>query len=110
MNPGKLNRRISFVVMIESENEVGDTVQEPQIVKTVWASVAPITGREYVEAKKYQDELTYKITTRYIKDITPDMQIKYGERLFNIKDIIDPFEKHEIIEIMCIEREFKNGQ
>lgn len=95
--------------MVESENEAGDVVQNPSVIKTVWASVSPVRGREYVEAKKYQAELTYKITIRYAKDITPDMQIKYGERIFNIKDIIDPFEKHEILEIMCIEKVFKVG-
>ena len=40
-----------------------------------WAAVEPLTGREYAEAQKIRAETTYRVTTRYIADITPDMRI-----------------------------------
>jgi len=110
MRLGALNKKINFITMIEGpeKDEAGDTILIPHIFKTVWASVSSVLGREYVEAKKYQSEVTYKIITRYLKDnITPDMQIQYGERFFNIQDILDPYEAHEFLEIMCYEKVYK---
>lgn len=110
MRVGSLNKKINFITMIEGPNkdEAGDTMLIPDIFKTVWASVSSIMGREYVESKKYQSEVTYKIITRYFKDIiTPDMQIQYGDRFFNIEDILDPYEAHEFFEIMCYEKVHK---
>lgn len=109
MHIGSLNKRINILTTTEGANEVGDTILVPATFKTVWASVSPTAGRDYVEAKKYQAELTYKITIRYLKDLTPDMQIQFKERLFLIQDIINPFEKNEMLEIMAIERVVKNG-
>ena len=108
MNIGQLNKRITFQKNVEVENEVGETVLEMRDYKTVWAGLAPMRGREYLEAMKIQAELTYKITVRFLTDVTPDMFIKYGTRMFRIQDIIDPFEYHEKLEIMCYEKVYKN--
>jgi len=112
MQVGALNKRINFITMVEGpeKDEAGDTILIPNILKTVWASVSSIMGREYVESKKYQAEVTYKVITRYLKDsITPDMIIQYGTRFFNIEDILDPYEAHEFLEIMCYEKVYKVG-
>lgn len=109
MHIGSLNKRISFLTATESLNEVGDTVLTPAVFATVWASISPVSGRDYVEAKKYQAELTYKIEVRYLAGITPDMKIQFKTRVFLIHDIINPFEKNQMLEIMAIEKVVKNG-
>ena len=109
LDPGTLNKRITILTTVEGINEAGDTILIPSAFKTVWASVSPTTGRDYVEAKKYQAELTYKFTLRYFFGVTPDMQIQFKTRIFLIQDIINPFEHNEILEIMAIERVVKNG-
>ena len=48
-------------------------------------------------------ELTYKVTTRYHKEVTPDMFIKFKGRYFNIVSIINVKEKNEMLEIICTE-------
>ena len=73
-------------------------------VKTVWASVEPTRGREYQEAQRIRPELTYKITTRYHKEVTPDMFIKFKDRFFDITSIINVKERNEMLEIICIEK------
>ena len=109
INIGTLNRRITILTTVEGKNEAGDTILVPATFKTVWAGINPVRGRDYVEAKKYQAELTYKITIRYLVGVTPDMTIKFKDRIFLIQDIINPFEKNELLEIMAIERVVKNG-
>ncbi|KLU64021.1 phage head-tail joining protein [Desulfosporosinus acididurans] len=108
-NLGSLNKRITLLTWVESTNEAQETILVPSIFTTVWASVSPVRGRDYMEAKKYQAELTYKITIRYLAGVTPDMQIQFKDRTFLIQDIINPFEHNELLEIMAIERIAKNG-
>lgn len=62
------------------------------------------SGREYIEADKERPELTYIITVRYQKDITPDMFIQFKGRLFNIKSIRNIREADEMLEISCTEK------
>lgn len=109
MNPGRLNKRITFTRCMETENEVSELSQELQDFKTVWAEVKPLRGKEYLENKKIQPELIYKFTIRYRKDITPDMQIRFNNRLFNIQDIINPYERNEMLEITAVEKVVNNG-
>jgi SPP1 family predicted phage head-tail adaptor len=103
-NSGNLRHRVTFQRLTEATNEVGETIQKLQDYRTVWAAIEPVTGREYYEAQKMQPELTYKITIRYLPDITPSMLIKYKDRLFQINDIINPDERNFTLQLMCIEK------
>ena len=109
MNIGSMNKRVTILTTTEGTNEVGDTILVASIFKTVWASLSPVSGRDYVEAKKYQAELTYKIIIRYLAGLSPDMTLQFKNRIFLIQDIINPFEHNETLEIMAIERVIKNG-
>ena len=109
MHIGSLNKRITILTTVEEKNEAEDTILVPATFKTVWAGITPVHGRDYVEAKKYQAELTYKITIRYLIGVTPDMTIQFKDRIFLIQDIINPFEHNATLEIMAIERVVKNG-
>ena len=72
MDIGRTNKRITFYRYEEKENALLQIEQLLTKVKTVWASVEPTRGREYQEAQRIRPELTYKVTTRYHKEITPD--------------------------------------
>lgn len=109
MNIGRTNKRITFCRYEEKENTLFQMEQVLTEVKTVWASVEPTRGREYQEAQRIRPELTYKITTRYQKEITPDMFIKFKGRYFEIVSIINVREKNEMLEFICIEKIKKEG-
>lgn len=104
MDIGRANKRITFCRYEEKENDLSQMEQELMEIKTVWASVEPTRGREYQEAQRVRPELTYKITTRYHKGITPDMLIKFKDRFFNIISIINVRERNEMLEIVCTEK------
>lgn len=108
MDIGRTNKRIAFCRYEEKENELMQTEQALTEVKTVWASVEPTRGREYQEAQRIRPELTYKITTRYHKGITPDMFIRFKDRYFQIVSIINVRERNEMLEIICTEKISEN--
>ncbi|MDM3770553.1 phage head closure protein, partial [Proteus mirabilis] len=50
-----------------------------------------------------QSEATTRILIRYIADIDTSMRIVWGKRIFNIISIIDPYERHRELQLMCKE-------
>ena len=108
MDIGRTNKRITFCKYEEKENTLSQIEQVLTEVKTVWASVEPTRGREYQEAQRVRPELTYKITTRYHKEVTPDMFIRFKDRYFDIVSIINVREQNAMLEIICTEKIAEN--
>lgn len=104
MDIGRMKKRVTFCKYVEKENALSQTAQALTEVKTVWAGVEPMRGREYQEAQRVRPELTYKITTRYHKGITPDMLVRFKDRWFHIVSVINVRERNEMLEIICIEK------
>ena len=87
---------------------MNENVPEYEKYMTVWAYVAPKTGREYDEAQKLRAETTYNILTRYFSGITTDMQILFRERLFKIESVLNIDERNEQLQIVAVEKD-RNG-
>jgi SPP1 family predicted phage head-tail adaptor len=88
VNPGKLNKRITFQSFNpDATNENGfpiSTDQQWSDLKTVWAMVKTLKGREYYQAAAIQAENTTRFVIRYTTGIDNTMRIKYGTRIFEI--------------------------
>ena len=97
---GKLNKRITFITYSETQNEIGQLIQQPVPIKTVWAFLEPIRGHQQMEAQRLSNETTYKILTRYHKGITQEMLINYEDKKLYIHQVIDIEERHAYMEII----------
>jgi len=103
MKTGDMRHRITFQQPIETpDGHKGHTVKWQDMV-TVWASVEPLSGREYFYSHQIKAELTHRVKTRYRTDITIKMRIKHRDRVLEIESIIDLKERHEVLEILCKE-------
>ena len=101
---GKLNRRITFLRLSTSEDEMGQDKSEWKKYRTVWATVKPYKASEYNFMSKLKPEVTHRMYIRFRKDITADMRIKYHGRIFTIEGPpLDIDETHELLEIQCRE-------
>ena len=69
----------------------------------VWANVSPMTGREYEESQKIRAETTYKVKTRFFKNITSDMKFMYNQRIFEIVSVLNVGEMNTELDIVAIE-------
>ena len=67
-------------------------------------------SREYEESQKIRAETTYKISTRYFRNITPAMRILYNNREFEIVSVLDLNERHEELQIIAAERNTQTKQ
>ncbi|GMB01070.1 phage head closure protein [Pelosinus sp. IPA-1] len=109
MNIGSLDKKITFLSQEEVENELRLTELKPIKKLTCWARIEPLRGKEYYEAQKNKTENSYKITTRYHKNLSDSMLIRYQNQFFEIQNIVDPYMKHISLEIYCTEKSRGEG-
>lgn len=103
MEAGLMRHKIDLQKLVSSRNEFGEPTDDWETVLTVRASISPMSGREFLEAMKEHSEVSHKITIRYNKCVSPTMRVVYGDRIFRILHIIDPWEQHTEMTLMCKE-------
>lgn len=99
----------------EANQKVADSVGAPiddwVDVRTCWASMEPLSGREYFASAQVQAEQVTRFRIRYPRfQIWPGMRIKYhdavlvADRYFDIQAVIDQNEMHVELWLMCVEQ------
>mgnify|MGYP001599371197 CR=1 FL=1 len=100
---GRLNKRITLQSATLARDGHGQPIETWADVATMWAAVEPIRGREYFAAQQVSAETTHRVTLRHRAGVSPQMRVAFGSRTFRIESVIDPLEKNERIELMCVE-------
>jgi SPP1 family predicted phage head-tail adaptor len=104
MRIGDLRHRITFQREVKTaDGSKGFTVAWRDLI-SVWASVEPLSGREFFAAHQMKAEITHRVKIRYRTDITVKMRIKHRDRVLEIESIIDKKERREELEIFCREK------
>lgn len=100
---GTLDKRVHILKYVESTDEYGLTHQslEDAIGNAVWARIEPARGKTYYEQYRDKSELITKVTIRYRKGIRENMLVKYGDTVYKITSVVDPYEAHVKLELMC---------
>ena len=100
---GDLRHRITFQKPVKvPDGYKGHTVTWQDVI-TVWASVEPLSGREYFYAHQITAEVTHRVRIRYNEKVITEMRIKYEDRILTIESIIDLKERREFQEILVRE-------
>ena len=104
MDPGRLRHSINIQKPVLAPDAIsGNDVIWTDHATKVRAAIMLYQGREYFQAQQVQSEATTRILIRYIADIDTSMRIVWGKRIFNIISIIDPYERHRELQLMCKE-------
>lgn len=107
MNIGRLNRRITFMKLVDSTDCMGQSVKKLETVKTVWASFYPVRNTEFYEVQKIQSKVTHKCYIRYLDGVDSRSLICHDNKLYRIDSVIDVDMEHKMLEIMCYENDDK---
>lgn len=85
MSLDNLREKISVVYYITERNTRGDIVKSEEVVRcTVWAKVLPNSAKISDSEPVKNNEVNYRITIRYRKDILPDDEIIWRGRKLTI--------------------------
>lgn len=106
-DPKLFNHHITFQAYNGDTDIYGDVrtdIDENWIdVRSVWASIDPISGKEFYAAEQSQSTVSHKIRCRYVPGIVSAMRISCKGRLFHIHSVINWGERNEDLLMMCEE-------
>lgn len=100
----QFKHRITFQQFVNNTNENGFPLEEWQDVKSVWAMIKTLQGREFFQAASVQAEIISRFVIRYTVGITNEMRIIYKGRTFEIiAPPINDDEMNKTLTIVCKE-------
>lgn len=85
------------------KDALGQYPVAPETVATVWCSVTPQTG-SLLSGRPAETQLsrtTHKVVIRYRRGITADMWLEIAGETYDILYILDPYLRHESLELFC---------
>lgn len=92
MRVGKLRHRVTIEKPVRAQDpDTGAIEDDWQEVATVWASVEPLSAKEFVAAQATQSEVEARIKMRSRSDVDATMRILHRGQIFNIAGVLpDP--------------------
>lgn len=103
MRAGKLRHRVIIQKATETRDAHGGITRTWADVSTVWASVEPLSGREFLDASQTEADISHRVRIRHYDDLTPSHRIVHGGRHLNIETIMNRDERDIELELMCKE-------
>lgn len=103
--------RLRYMVRIERNTPTLNTFGEEESSWSLFAirraSIEPLRGREFWTSQEQESEITHRLRLRWddkLSNVTTKDRIGYGSRNFDIKSIINPMQRGEEMQLMCIEK------
>ncbi len=85
---GKLRHRVLIQQQVTTRDDDGFSHTSWVDVATVWASVEPLSAREFIQSGQTQAAITARITIRYREGLLPSMRILHRGEVFNIAGVL----------------------
>ncbi len=91
MQAGKLRHKVTIQAKTFVQNpKTGEMVESWQDKYTTWASIEPISVRDFIATGAEQSRVTARIVMRY-KKVDSTMRILHGDKIYNIAGVLpDP--------------------
>ena len=102
MRSGNLKHKITIQSYSETQNDFGEVVKGWTDFKTAYASITPLSAKEFFKAGT-NAEVSHKIELRYLIGVLPKMRIIYNGREFSIESVLNIREANKSLQLICIE-------
>lgn len=103
LKAGTLDQRVTIQTRTDVVDAMGGVSSSWAALATVWASVHPITGREFFSANQMMSGATVRIRMRRRSDVTPRMRVVHGSRTYDIQSVSDVESAGVVTEIIAEE-------
>jgi SPP1 family predicted phage head-tail adaptor len=101
---GRLRHRVTLQARVAGADEWGAPSTAWQDVATVWASVEPVSGREFFAGAQTQSAVTSKVIVRAGVAVTPAMRAVFCGRTLQVEAVLTS-SKGDMLTLMCAEVE-----
>jgi SPP1 family predicted phage head-tail adaptor len=104
MRAGRMDKRVEIQQPVSVPDGAGGQTVTWTTFDTIWASIEPLQGQEYIAAQQMQTAVTHRLRIRYLEGITAAMRVKFGARVFQIQSILNYNERNAEMQLMCVEQ------
>jgi SPP1 family predicted phage head-tail adaptor len=80
----------------------GEVITWAEVV-TCWAAVEPLQGREFLDGRRLEAEVSTRIRIRYRPGIKPGQRITWGDHVYDLEAVIEHESKRRELRLMCRE-------
>ncbi len=111
MQAGKLRHRVTIESLVETQDATTGAISTAwQAAASVWASIEPLSGREFLAAQETQSQIVARIVIRYRADVTTKMRVTHGSEIYNVHGVLpDKVSGREYLTLM-VSRGVNDGQ
>ena len=102
MRAGWLRHRVTIQEKVVTRDAYGEEDFTWANVRTVWASVDPMRGREFLQAQTEQVVYDTIVRMRYGIDVTPENRLMWSNQYYDVRSAISILEKQKELELQCI--------
>jgi SPP1 family predicted phage head-tail adaptor len=89
MQAGKLRHRVTVQRLTPVQDPLTGVVSDTWTDHaTVWASIEPLSAREFLQAAALASLVVARIRIRNLSGVMPSMRIVHGERTYNIEGVL----------------------
>lgn len=105
MRIGPLRHRVEVQEATETRNSHGGVVRGWATIADgkLWASVDPLTGREFFEAQRVDSDVSLKVRMRYDDRVTTSHKIRHDGRDLQIVSVLNQRDINKSMLLMCKE-------
>ncbi|WP_322046063.1 phage head closure protein [Paraburkholderia sp. J67] len=103
MRAGPLRHRVRLQspIMHVSHEDGEAVVERWKDVAKVWASIEPLSGREYLASLEFRSGLTTRIRIRWRDDVTAAMRVLHGRTTYAIDAVLPGYAGRAELQLMC---------
>lgn len=102
---GRLRHRVTIQETVEvQDSDTGDLRTDWADFKEVWASIAPLSAKEFIATAAIQSSVTTRITIRRLNGVTAKMRAVHNGKVYNIQGVLPDIESGlEYLTLPCSE-------
>lgn len=111
MKVGKLRHQVALQSRLDAQDpDTGAITQSWGPVATVWASVEPLSAREFIASQAAQAKVTTRIVIRHRDGIVPTMRAVHRGTVYNIEGVLpDRDSGLEYLTLACSSADNESG-
>ena len=102
MRAGWLRHRVTIQNKVVTRDAYGEEDFTWTNYITVWASVEPARGREFMQQTTEQVTYDTIIRIRYGVTVTPEHRIVWNGQYYDVRSVVSILEKRKELELQCI--------
>lgn len=89
MRAGNLRHQVEIQrLVLSQDDETGEVVQTWVRFASTWASIEPLSAREFIAASAIQSKVSARVVIRYRIGIVPTMRLLHMGRIYGIEGVL----------------------